>query len=418
MNLKTPALVITLACAGLITEAYADCGASATIAGTQRAYANGQKFERDNNSAAAFAAYVAAQEYTCETNPVEAVAAKRAAALALTLGTAAEKAGKFDKAFDFYDQGGQYAAADRSLMALVRAQPDSPAVFQKAREALEFRALPAFQSNNEIRIGITGAYRPDPKNLAEVLAIPATGAQRALQKEAAAFNEQYLRDYQQMIQSRPNDPTDMRAMQAFIASQQGFARKWGDQNAIKASRDALGLVRSWGSATNDLALSARIETQRKQRIEQRVATLTKNYSGAPKLLEDAMDYQSSALLEDSVAKVRIDAIKAQALRLGDEASARQRLMLAAEYYDVAGDDAKATAARDQQQKAAMTRMQPSIDQMKKQAEQMQKEFSDPAKIQAMREQALAMQKSLQQQKQAHAGAKAQRADDLEKELGL
>jgi hypothetical protein len=210
----------------------------------------------------------------------------------------------------------------------------------------------------------------------------------------------------------------MGAMQAFIASQQGFARKWGDQNAIKASRDALGLVRSWSSATNDLALSARIETQRKQRIEQRVATLTKNYSGAPKLLEDAMDYQSSALLEDSVAKVRIDAIKAQALRLGDEASARQRLMLAAEYYDVAGDDAKATAARDQQQKAAMTRMQPSIDQMKKQAEQMQKEFSDPAKIQAMREQALAMQKSLQQQRQAHAGTKAQRADDLEKELGL
>jgi hypothetical protein len=39
-------------------------------------------------------------------------------------------------------------------------------------------------------------------------------------------------------------------------------------------------------------------------------------------------------------------------------------------------------------------------------------------VQAMREQALAMQKSLQEQQKANAKTNAKKADDLEKELGL
>ena len=418
MNLKTPAVLLALACAGFMSQAHADCAANATIADTQRAYANAQQFERDGNKAAAFANYVAAQEGTCEANPVETAAAKRAAALALTLGGAAEKQGNFERAFDIYNSGGQYTASDRVLMAWVRSQPDSRAVFEKARQELEYRAMPAFQSNNAIRLSITAAYHPNPLHLAEVLAMPSMGAQRALQKEMAAFNEQYLRDYMRLVQMRPDDPTDAEAMQRFVNAQQEFSRTHTYEDPIKASRDALEQVQSWEAATFDRAVAARIGALRQQRLEQRIMLLTKSFAGAPQYLEAAKDYQRALRLDDAATQARLASVKAQAARLGDEAKANGRYTLAAEYYDVAEDDAKAAAARETQQQLAMNKLQPSIDQMKKQAEEMQKQLGDPTKVEVMREQALAMQKSLRQQRQVNAGNKAKSAAELEKELGI
>jgi hypothetical protein len=52
------------------------------------------------------------------------------------------------------------------------------------------------------------------------------------------------------------------------------------------------------------------------------------------------------------------------------------------------------------------------------AEQMQKEYSDPAKVQAMREQAEAARKATQEQQAASKAANKKKADDLEKDLGL
>lgn len=417
MNSIISGSMVALLCLGATGNAFASCAADSTPAEAQRAYVNGQKFERAGDTEEAFAAYLSAQADTCDPNPVAAQAAQRAAALALRLGSAAESKGDYQKAFDLYDAGGQYTAADRALMAWVRANPDDPWVFTKVREAFDYRTLPAFQSNNEIRLRATGAYRPDPKNLAEVQAMPAQGAQRALQKEAAAFSEEYLRGYVQQVQSRPDDQTDFAATQAWMNSQQSFLQKWS-ADPLKTSRKALELVHSWSAATTDLALGEKLSAQRNQRLEQRVATLTKSYSGAPALLEAAITYQLAAHTEDAAKRARVAAIKSQASQLGDASNARQRHGLAAEYYSVAGEDAKAQAARDTQQKLAMNRMQPQIDQMKQQAEQLQKQFSDPAKVQALKDQALATQKRMQQQQQANAKANAKQADDLEKELGL
>lgn len=63
-------------------------------------------------------------------------------------------------------------------------------------------------------------------------------------------------------------------------------------------------------------------------------------------------------------------------------------------------------------------MQLNIDDARRQAERVHKQFSDPAKAQAMREQAEAIRKSLQEQQQSSAKRNAQRTDDLESELGL
>lgn len=415
MNLTIPATLFGLLCLGAISNAFADCGATTTTEDTQRFYANGQKLERAGDKHGAYTAYIAAQELTCAPNPVEGPAAQRAAALAQAFGAAAEKQGDYAKAFDFYNHGGHYAVADRILMTMVRATPDDPAMFTKAREIFEDRALPSFQSNNKVRLAATGAYQPDPKHLAEVLTMPAKGAQRAFEKEATAFSEEYLRSYVQVIQSRPDDPTDIAAMQAAMNSRQQLARKWPD-DPLKASLAALSLVHSWSAASTDPVLSEKLDAQRNQRLEQRLATLTKQYSGAPELLDTAETYQLAIHQDYAVGQKRVAAIKAQASTLGDAASAKQRYALAAEYYSVAGEDAKAQAANDALQKAAMNKMQPQIDQMRQHAEQLQKEYSDPAKVQAMKDQALAMKKSLQQQQQSNAKTNAKRADDLEKEL--
>jgi hypothetical protein len=395
MNLKSSILLIAIASAGFMSQAQADCGASAAIAATQRSYANARQFERDGNPSSAFWAYVAAQEPTCETNPVELAAAKHAARLALTLGAAAEKQGRLDKAFDFYDNGGQYAAADRVLMARVRSQPDSRSVFEKARQALDHRLMPDFQRNNSVRLSVTAAYRPNLLNLAEVMAIPATAAQRALQKEAAAFDEQYLREYMQLIQMRPDDPSDAVALQRFMYAQQDF-RKHPFEDPIKASRDALEEVQSWEAAANDRAVAAGIQAQRRQRIEMRIVLLTQSFAGAPEYLEAAKDYQRALRLDDAATQARLASVKAQAMRLGDEANANGRYALAAGYYAAAEAKAKVAAVHDVQKRIAMTRVQPSLDQMKAQA----------------------AQKSLRQQRQSKVAAKAKSAEDVERELGI
>jgi hypothetical protein len=401
---------------GTSIQATADC-AGASISDTKKAYAMAQSLERSGKLREALGAYVAAQEYTCEPNPVELSAAQRASAIALPLGRQAEQNKDFEAAFRLYDDGAHFAAADRALMALVRAKPDSPSVFNLAREKLEYRASPAFQSNNKVRLAVTGRYVPNPQHLVEVQAMPAIGADRAFKAEATAFNEQNLRDYVELVQLQPDDPMDQVAMQRFLTSQQSFHQRWPN-DLLKESREALSLAHAWSSATSDRALGDKIAARRRERLEQRVVTITRAFHRAPKLLDAAIDYQMSMHIEESVKQSRAASIRSQAASLGDQAISQKRFGLATEYYRVARLDNKADAAQEQQRQIAMAKMQPSIDQMRKQAEQMQKDFSDPAKVKAMQEQAREMQKAMQAQQQANAKTRAKNADDLENELGL
>ena len=53
-----------------LNGAYADCAADATVADVRKAQARGQQLEKSGDARGALAAYVAAQTYTCEANPV------------------------------------------------------------------------------------------------------------------------------------------------------------------------------------------------------------------------------------------------------------------------------------------------------------------------------------------------------------
>jgi hypothetical protein len=389
--MKTSILRAALTCSLLVaaSPSFADCAADATVADVQRLYAAAQKFEHEGRSDRAFLAYVGAQQYTCDPNPVAVQAAQRGAVLGLQLGAAEERSGAFDKALVTYEKAGQYAAADRALMSLLLARPDDPSLFERARRTLEDRTSPAFASNR-IRLDVAAKYAPDARNLVEALKMPATGVQRALARETSVLNDDYLTDYVRVVQARPNDPTDMAALQAAASLQQSFVQKWpGDR--LKESRQAIDLARAWANVATNATERTQLEAMYRQRIEQRVAQLTRNYSGAPALLETATDYLQSASLDD-----RIASVKNMAARLGDTATTQQRFALAADYYDVAGQGDKADAARERMQQLAMAKLQPSIEQMQQQAEQLRAAYSDPARIQAMREQALAMKKSLEQ----------------------
>jgi hypothetical protein len=415
-TVRLAALIVAACAFSVALQVQADC-AGASVQDVQRRYANAQQLDRAGKLREALGAYAAAQEYTCDANPVAGRAAQRAAEIALPLGRDAEKKQDFDAAFQIYEDGGLYAASDRSLMSLVRAKPDDPSVFSRAREVLTYRNSEAFQSNNAAQLEIVGAYKSDPKHLEEVLRMPGIGVERALKAEMTAWNEQYLRELSDQVQARPEDLTNMAAVQRYSADQQAFAQKW-QNDLVKQSRQAIGLASTWASVSSDEALQKKVAAQRMQRIEMRVNTLTKSFNRAPSLLDAAIDYQMMQDIDDNAKKLKAKSIRQQAAQLGDQAQAQKRFILASDYYRVARLEDKAQAAQDQAQQAAMAKMQPSIDHMRQQAEQMQKDFSDPAKVKAMQEQARQMQKAMQAQQQANAKTKTKSADDLEQELGL
>jgi hypothetical protein len=408
----------TLTWLSLLTTgtAFADCTSEGTLEGARTSYARAQERERAGDTEGAFRGYVGAQQDTCEPNPFQADGARRAAPLGLALGNAAEKKGDFERAFDYYEHGGHYSAADRALVSMTRARPDDVSTFTKAWEVLRFRPTEAFRSNNKVRLSVTGPYQPDAKHLAEVLTLPSKAVERAFQREATLFSEEYLRESVQLAQSMPNDLSDMAAMQRAAQAQGAFLQKWGEDR-LEVARNALADIGRWTGALNDEPWRNKVHAQLKQRLNQRLETV-RGHSGAPKLLEAAMDYQRRVSEDGAEERTRVAELKAQAASLGDAANAKQRYALAAGYYEVAGQTAKAQAVRDRMQQAAMSRMQPQIDEMKKQAEQLQKSFGDPAQVKAMQEQAEAARRAIQQQQQTDPKARAKKADDLEKELEL
>ncbi len=240
-----------------------------------------------------------------------------------------------------------------------------------------------------------GAYTPDPKWLAEINAMPAKALDRGVAKESAAFSEPYLRKYMALVQGQPDDPSDANAFQRSISGQQAFAQKWKGEDPLKTSREALDNLRMWGIIVNDPQYSKTAATKVAQIVEMRATSLRTKFYGAPKLLDAAMDYYRLLGTENGKLEGQLAAIRAQALKLGDEANGKSRFTLAADYYGVADASDKAQAARDRGQQMTMQKMQPSIDQARKQAEAMAAQYGDPAKVEEMKRRAEAMKKAME-----------------------
>ena len=399
--------------------ALADCPLTTTIKDVTSAYAKGESLEKAGKQREALFAYVHAQEETCDPNPVAARAAKRAAALAMPLAQAAQERGDHQAAFDLFEAGGYFAQADREFIAILRANPDDPSLFERARLHFNTRGQAWFAESNRHRLAVTGPYKVDPALLAEVKAAVTVGVDRALQRETTAFDEAYLSEHVRIAQATPDDPTDFTAAQRLNDRYKALFAKWpGDLMAEAIA--AIDLVRRWSSVAVDPAQSEVIEARRAKRIEERVSILTQRYSGAPKLLGLAIDY-AGRLPDSGAADARVRAVKAQAVKLGEAAEKAQRLPLAAEYYSVAEARDRQQAVSAKLQARMQAKLAPAMEKAKRDAEALQRDLSDPARIEEMRRQAEAAQRAIAQSRadaEKNREARKKRTDELEEDLGL
>ena len=401
------AATCTLALAAIQT-ARASCAADSTLPEVKKAYANGQAHERAGRNEEALRAYLSAQAYICEPNPVEADAAARAAAVSRPLGEAAEKKGDVERAYSIYESGGHYAQSDRVVLGMLRAQPDSTSAYDRAHDHFRQRTESWFAVNNKARIAATGAYQLDAKIQQEVAAWPAKACERALGREAQIFSEDYLRDTVKLYQARPEDLADFEGLQKLQTEGAAFQKKW-PTDRVADSRDLLELASAWAARIADAALKGQLVARVREITAQRALTLVQKYFSAPKLLESAIEYYA-----DLDEKAKIDGVKTRAGQLAADAEKRNALLTAKDYYAVADNEAKEKEVQARAEANARQKMQPSIDAMQRSAEEMRKAYSDPAKVEEMKRQAEEMKRTMQKQ-QAQGGKSA---EDLEKELGM
>jgi hypothetical protein len=398
--------------------AYADCAADATVADVRKAHARGQQLEKSGDARGALAAYVSAQAYTCQPNPVAAEAARRGAALSKPLGDAAKAKGDHAAAFDYYERGGHYAAADREMLARIQGAPEDASLYAEALRHVRQHELPAFQANEAVRLAITGSYTLDPALAQAVATMPAKATERALAAEAAGFNEAWYAQYVALIRARPESPTDFAGLQQYATRMQAFqSQQRGDP--LNDPLDALQRVQQWQGQVLDNGQAEALARKRAERAEARAAVLMQKYADAPRLLEMAIDYLGHSTGDSDAQQPRMQKVRRQAENLGDAALAKKRYQLAIEYFDIAGADEKAGRARAQLQALAQQQMQPTLAGMQREAEALKAQFADPARIAEMQRQAQEAQRALQKSAQQRKGPAGQKsADALAAELGM
>jgi hypothetical protein len=431
MTPRHVATLIALACLATATNAFADGGCTVD----PKAYRNAVAAEKAGRLKEALGFYLAAGERSgCggQTPSNTKSAAERAAAIALPLAKAAEQKGDLEGALALYEQGAYFANADRVLMTIIRAKSDDMNVVGRGFKVFGEREF--IVRDYPVSIAAAGEYVPDPAVLAELEGLVAKGVERALAREAAAFNEQYLKDLVQLVQSRPEPKADMQSMmQAAVkaatgdTADQAFQQKW-PEDLMKKGQKEIGVAFAWTGVGLVQGGRTPLVTRGVERAQQRAATLSKLYSGAPELLKAAKAYSDAGYPASlggnppewdrfkSDQQRTIDQVKAQALKLGDEADARGRFTLAMAYYDAAENEAKRLASTKKLEQVAMKQAQPDIDALTKAATRL----SDPATIAAMKTQAEGARAAVaaaQKQKPSDKD-NAKRASDLERELGL
>lgn len=411
MNSRTVLMIAALALAMAGNAARADWDTEGERRYAEASYVAGQAAERAGKMAEALDKYMAAQGWP---NPNATKAAQRAAQIALPLASAEEKKGNHVQAATLYEQGGHFAAADRALMTAMRAKLDSPQVVGELLRRFDDRASDLFKHKHAFRLPVTGPYTPDAGLVQEVRTALAKGPERTLQREAAAFDANYLKERVALVRSRP-DSIEVAEQLAAANRERVFLQKWPDE-LLKKSLGELKVLREWSEVERAPTIQASIKAQLVKRAEERAGALTTSYNGAPELLEAAKDY--AITFQDLLpAEPRIAAIKSTAGKLGDEAEAKGQLRLSYDYFKVADDGVKAQAVRKRHEQIALKKMQLDIDEAKRAAAALREQYSDPAKVEAMRKQAMAIQAAMQAQRPSAERTK-QDAGDLQKELGL
>ncbi len=401
---------------------FADCVADLSVADAKKAYLEGTNLEAQGQYWDAINKYDIAQGYVCEDggNPIAKQALTKAIALGSKQGKLEEqkgnlfKDGKLAGAFQYYEKGAQFAAADKVLIAALKKAPTNIQLSAFAQEHFKVRAQDYFASNNNMAIEASGGYKLDPSFDPYVVSLPPTNIERLLNSYQTLLPDTYLQALAKLEQQ--NDaikPGDfMGAMSVQQASTQ-FQQQW-KSDRIEDIRKAFDEAHSWTQQIRDYKesdlLRAKIDKARLAHADR----LANSYSSTVKLLESAMEFYRQ---QDKEAQIK--ALEQKARNYADQAMAATQYQRASNLYSLIGDYDKEEQAR--------AKLDAQGEQLAKDAQmgsaaqiaEMQKMYSDPQKIQELQKQAQEMQKQMEAQQQKGKSAEYQKeTDELEDELGL
>jgi hypothetical protein len=380
--------MMVLICWMMSGAVIADCvGVSA--AAVQQHFSHGEQKAAAGKLRNALDSYVLAQAYVCDGNKLEHTAATRAAAIAKQLAPNLEKTGKLQEAFEVYEAGGYFKEADRVMLAMLEMNPDDYDLYAQALEHFNNHQQPAFQTNNRVRIAVTGDYHADNAIYNKLLQIPVAAVERLLKRESDALPDAFLRDREQLdvkIGAAATNPALLMQLQQEDAR---LRARWGNDR-FADSLHILGDARTWANRNPDQAQQQRGLGNVNARMIQRGDQLVKSYSAAPALLEQAMNYYIDAQAQDRVAN-----LKTTSHKLGETAMQKQHYMVAAIYLDLAEETEQSDEARAMHDKMGMKNfdMDNYMQQMSQQAQLLQNSPEQMKQIQALQQQMEEMMKN-------------------------
>ncbi len=315
--------------------AWAECPSDAeNAAAARQAVADARQAEAAGELKLALSSYILARDYDCEDRSgVAGEALRRAVPVAQQLGEAARREGDLLFAYNYYELGGLFAAADAAMLERVSDPDTGIEALAEARAHFRRRIEPGFNRENRLQLAAAGAYVPRRENLAAVEATPAKAAKTLLTREAQWLTAEYLESYAQIARGRElNQPT---AEQVARLDSRYPARY--RQNRIDDSQSMLHLALLWSAEIKD-ARRQTITEQVRQRLIERGDQIISGYAHAPLMFMVAENYYSLAGAEE-----RIAAMKLQARRQGDGERAAGNMGLALSFYLMADADDSAAA---------------------------------------------------------------------------
>jgi hypothetical protein len=400
----------------------ADCVADINAADARRIYQEATQLETAGKLWDAFLKYDAARGYVCDDggNPMAKQALDKAIALGSQQGKLEEQKGNFYKdgkpvgAFQWYEKGSQYSAADRALIAALKKDPRNIQISAVAQEHFKVRGEDYFAANNKAAIAASGGYQLDKNYDTYVRSLPPTNIERLLASYQTLLPDAYLQAFTKLGQLKDAlKPGDVAGMINIQQQATSFQQQW-KTDRIDDARKAFDEAHSWTQQIRDYKEAEQLVDKIAQARLAHADRMLKNYPGTVEFMESAIGFYTQY---DKTSQ--LNAAKQKAASYADQAMAAGQYERASKFYSLIGDDDKEQQAR--------TKLDAQTDQLAQDAQagsaaqlaEMQKVYSDPKKIQELQKQAQEMQKQmLEQQKNSNSEAYQKEFDELEEELGL
>lgn len=400
----------------------ADCVADINAAEARKIYQEATQLEAAGKLWDALLKYDTAQGYVCDDggNPVAKQALSKAIALGSQQGKLEEQKGNLYKdgkpvgAFQWYEKGAQFAAADRVLVAALKKDPSNRQVSAVAQEHFKVRSEHYFAANNKSAIAASGGYQLDKNYDTYVRSLPPTNIERLLNSYQTSLPDTYLQALVKLEQQKDAlQPGDIAGVMNIQQASTQFQQQW-KTDRIEDIETAFDEAHSWTQQIRDYKEA---DVQRAKIDQARLAhadRIAKSYAGTAKLAESALQFYRQ---QDK--DTQIKNLEQKIRTYADQAMAAKQYQRASDFYSLIGDSEKEQQARtkldEQQEQLAQDAQMGSAAQIA----EMQKMYSDPKKIQELQKQAQEMQKQMEEQRKKGASAEYQQETDaLEDELGL